>query len=66
MQATTSAYSTSTAQRYFAQINSNGEPNATALQLIANAPQTITPGVSWMMVNLRPYECVELCVVLGR
>ena len=56
LQATTSAYSTQTAQRYFAQINSNGEPNATALQLIANAPQTITPGISWTMVNLRPYN----------
>ncbi|RPD68703.1 hypothetical protein L226DRAFT_540433 [Lentinus tigrinus ALCF2SS1-7] len=56
LQSTTSAYATQTAQRYFAQINSNGEPNATALQLIANAPQTITPGISWTMVNLRPYN----------
>ncbi|KAI0707430.1 hypothetical protein C8T65DRAFT_650942 [Cerioporus squamosus] len=56
LQATTSAYATQTAQRYFAQINSNGQPNATALQLIANAPQTITPAISWTMVNLRPYN----------
>ena len=56
LQATTSAYATQTAQRYFAQINSNGEPNSTALQMIANAPQTITPAVSWTMVNLRPYK----------
>ncbi|TFK80958.1 hypothetical protein K466DRAFT_532405, partial [Polyporus arcularius HHB13444] len=56
LQATTSAYATQTAQRYFAQINSNGEPNSTALQLIANAPQTITPAISWTMVNLRPYN----------
>ncbi|KAI0739998.1 hypothetical protein C8Q80DRAFT_208199 [Daedaleopsis nitida] len=56
LQSTTTAYSSQTAQRYFAQINSNGEPNATALRLIANAPQTITPGISWTMVNLRPYN----------
>ncbi|KAI0357269.1 hypothetical protein OH77DRAFT_1399501 [Trametes cingulata] len=56
LQATTSAYATSTAQRVFAQINSNGEPNATALQMIANAPQTISPAISWTMVNLRPYQ----------
>ncbi|KAH9938891.1 uncharacterized protein BXZ73DRAFT_44386 [Epithele typhae] len=56
LQATTVAYATGSAQRYFAQVNSNGEPNATALQLIANAPQTITPGISWTMINLRPYN----------
>ncbi|KAI0368207.1 hypothetical protein BV20DRAFT_948570 [Pilatotrama ljubarskyi] len=56
LQATTSAYATSTAQRVFAQINSNGQPNATALQMIANAPQTISPAISWTMVNLRPYQ----------
>ncbi|KAI9069931.1 hypothetical protein FKP32DRAFT_1670972 [Trametes sanguinea] len=56
LQATTSAYATSTAQRVFAQINSNGQPNSTALQMIANAPQTISPAISWTMVNLRPYE----------
>lgn len=53
---TTTAYATQTAQRYFAQINANGSPNATALQLIANAPQTIAPAISWTMVNLRPYN----------
>ena len=43
LQATTTSYATSSAQRYFAQINNNGQPNATALQLIAAAPQTIAP-----------------------
>ncbi|KAI8976311.1 hypothetical protein BD414DRAFT_467212 [Trametes punicea] len=56
LQATTSAYATSTAQRVFAQINSNGQPNSTALQMIANAPQTISPAIGWTMVNLRPYQ----------
>ncbi|KAL1938011.1 hypothetical protein VTO73DRAFT_12022 [Trametes versicolor] len=55
LQVTTSAYATSTAQRVFAQIDSNGQPNSTALQMIANAPQTISPAISWTMVNLRPY-----------
>ncbi|PIL26822.1 hypothetical protein GSI_11083 [Ganoderma sinense ZZ0214-1] len=55
LQATTTGYATASAQRYFAQINSNGEPNSTALQLIATAPQTIAPGISWTMINLRPY-----------
>ncbi|KAI1787220.1 hypothetical protein LXA43DRAFT_719015 [Ganoderma leucocontextum] len=55
LQTTTTSYATASAQRYFAQINSNGEPNSTALQLIATAPQTIVPGISWTMVNLRPY-----------
>ncbi len=58
LQATTTAYATASAQRYFAQINSNGQPNSTALQLIASAPQTIAPGISWTMVNLRPYTYV--------
>ncbi|KAI0641589.1 hypothetical protein C8Q79DRAFT_918920 [Trametes meyenii] len=56
LQTTTSAYATSNAQRVFAQIDSNGEPNSTALQMIANAPQTISPAISWTMVNLRPYQ----------
>ncbi|KAM5536448.1 hypothetical protein V8D89_009884 [Ganoderma adspersum] len=55
LQSTTTGYATASAQRYFAQINSNGQPNSTALQLIATAPQTIAPGISWTMVNLRPY-----------
>ncbi|KAI0808363.1 hypothetical protein C8Q74DRAFT_1233073 [Fomes fomentarius] len=55
LQATTSAFATQTAQRYFAQIDSNGEPNSTALQMIANAPQTISPAIGWTMINLRPY-----------
>lgn len=55
LQATTSAFATQTAQRYFAQIDSNGQPNSTALQMIANAPQTISPAIGWTMINLRPY-----------
>lgn len=62
LQATTSAYATSTAQRVFAQIDSNGQPNSTALQMIANAPQTISPAVSWTMVNLRPYTYARCCM----
>ena len=58
LQSTTTSYATASAQRYFAQINSNGEPNSTALQLIATAPQTIAPGISWTMINLRPYTYV--------
>ena len=58
LQATTTSYATSSAQRYFAQINNNGQPNATALQLIAAAPQTIAPAISWTMINLRPYKYV--------
>ena len=30
--------------------------NATALELIAQAPQTIAPAVGFTMVNLRPYD----------
>ncbi|TBU27609.1 hypothetical protein BD311DRAFT_723883 [Dichomitus squalens] len=56
LQETTTTYATASAQRYFAQINNNGQPNATALQLIATAPQTIAPAISWTMVNLRPYN----------
>lgn len=29
--------------------------NATALQLVAQAPQTLSPAVGFAMVNLRPY-----------
>ena len=64
LQSTTTGYATASAQRYFAQINSNGQPNSTALQLIATAPQTISPGVSWTMVNLRPYTYVVLVLVI--
>ena len=30
----------------------------TALALLARAPQTLNPAVSWAMVNVRPYTCV--------
>ena len=49
------AYATGSAQRYFAQITPGNTVNETAVQLLAQAPQTITPGISWTMVNLRPY-----------
>ena len=62
LQTTTTGYATASAQRYFAQINSNGQPNATALQLIATAPQTIAPGISWTMINLRPYKYVSFVI----
>lgn len=55
----TQTYATSSAQRYLATIVSqDGSINMTALQTIAEAPQTMTPGVSWTMVNLRPYTYV--------
>lgn len=53
--ASATAYATASAQRYFAQITPGDTVNQTAVQLLAQAPQTISPGVSWNMVNLRPY-----------
>ena len=53
--ASTSAYATASAQRYFAQITPDKVVNATALELLAQAPQTISPAISWNTVNLRPY-----------
>ena len=50
-----SAYATASAQRYFAQITPGTDVNQTAVQLLSQAPQTISPAVSWTMVNLRPY-----------
>ncbi|OBZ73437.1 Nitrosoguanidine resistance protein SNG1 [Grifola frondosa] len=55
LQFTTSAYATSSAQRYFAQIRGTGDTNDTAVQMIAQAPQTISPAISWSVVNVRPY-----------
>ena len=52
------AYATGSAQRYFAQITPDTTVNSTAVQLLARAPQTISPGIAWNMVNLRPYTCV--------
>ncbi|KIP12864.1 hypothetical protein PHLGIDRAFT_97603 [Phlebiopsis gigantea 11061_1 CR5-6] len=53
--ASVSAYATASAQRYFAQITPGTDVNQTAVQLLSQAPQTISPAVSWTMVNLRPY-----------
>ena len=50
-----SAYATAAAQRYFAQITPGDTVNNTAVQLLSQAPQTISPAISWNMVNLRPY-----------
>ncbi|KAI0699407.1 hypothetical protein BC835DRAFT_1412597 [Cytidiella melzeri] len=50
-----SAYATGSAQRYFAQVTPGDTVNATAINLLSQAPQTISPGISWRMVNLRPY-----------
>ncbi|KAG0697830.1 hypothetical protein DFH29DRAFT_944459 [Suillus ampliporus] len=52
----TSYLATASAQQYFAQIYAQGQVNETALQLIAQAPQTISPGISWTTVNLRPFN----------
>ncbi|KAI0092825.1 hypothetical protein BDY19DRAFT_990504 [Irpex rosettiformis] len=49
------AYATGSAQRYFAQITPGNDVNATAVNLLSQAPQTISPGVAWKTVNLRPY-----------
>lgn len=61
-----SSYATGSAQRYFAQITpgtgNESTVNQTAVQMLAQAPQTISPGISWNMVNLRPYTCVLLVV----
>lgn len=59
LQSTTAAFATYAAQRYLAYINpaSNGTSaaNATALRMLADAPQTLAPAVAWTVVNLRPY-----------
>ncbi|KAH8105297.1 hypothetical protein BXZ70DRAFT_515852 [Cristinia sonorae] len=48
-------WATSAAQRYFAQISPGSTVNATALQMLSVAPQTISPAIDYRMVNLRPY-----------
>ncbi|KAH7906449.1 hypothetical protein BJ138DRAFT_1162589 [Hygrophoropsis aurantiaca] len=52
----TSSWATTSAQRYLAEIYAQGQINDTALQLLAKAPQTISPAVSWTTVNLRPFN----------
>ncbi|EGO22942.1 hypothetical protein SERLADRAFT_362324 [Serpula lacrymans var. lacrymans S7.9] len=56
LQTTTTAWATSSAQQYLALTYGGGQVNATALQLLAQAPQTISPGVSWTVNNLRPFN----------
>ena len=52
----TVSYATSMAQRYFATIIlQNGTVNESAINSIARAPQTVSPGVGYKLVNLRPY-----------
>lgn len=49
-------YATSSAQHYLATIVSQDDTlNLAALQGIAQAPQTISPGIGYSLVNLRPY-----------
>ncbi|KAI0791207.1 hypothetical protein C8Q75DRAFT_864980 [Abortiporus biennis] len=55
LQTVTTAWATGSAQRYFAQITARNTVNDTALHLIAVAPQTIMPAISWTTINLRPY-----------
>ena len=49
------AYATASAQRYLAQITPGDSVNATAVNLLSQAPQTLAPGIAWTEVNLRPY-----------
>ncbi|KAL5480246.1 hypothetical protein ACEPAI_1516 [Sanghuangporus weigelae] len=56
----TTNYSTGSTQRYLAAIvANNGTVNVTALNSIAQAPQTITPGVAFEVRNVRPYTTPE-------
>ncbi|OCH87106.1 hypothetical protein OBBRIDRAFT_796525 [Obba rivulosa] len=55
LQYATEAFATSSAQRYFAQINAQGKVNDTAVGMLAQAPQTISPAISYTTMNLRPY-----------
>lgn len=49
-------YATGSAQRFLAAVvSADGSVNATALQLVNQAPQTLAPAVGYKMVNLRPY-----------
>ncbi|KIJ68923.1 hypothetical protein HYDPIDRAFT_144365 [Hydnomerulius pinastri MD-312] len=65
LQQSTTAWATTSAQQYLAEIYANGQVNQTALQLLAKAPQTISPGISWRTVNLRPYDApVATAVIL--
>ncbi|KAG2126056.1 hypothetical protein DEU56DRAFT_983037 [Suillus clintonianus] len=59
-----SPLATTSAQQYLAQIYAQGQANETALQLIAQAPQTISPGISWTSVDLRPFYAPVASAVL--
>ena len=53
----TSTFAAASLTRFISSISSDdGSVNATALELIAQAPQTIAPAVGFTMVNLRPYD----------
>ncbi|KAG1744774.1 hypothetical protein EDB19DRAFT_1694172 [Suillus lakei] len=60
----TSSLAAASAQQYFTQIYAQGQVNETALQLIAQAPQTISPGIGWTTVNLRPFNAPVASAVL--
>ncbi|KLO05693.1 hypothetical protein SCHPADRAFT_716122 [Schizopora paradoxa] len=58
----TTMFSIGSAQRYFASISTantsseaNPTVNVTAVQMLAQAPQTISPAVLWTTINLKPY-----------
>ena len=36
--------------------SADGGVNTTALELVAQAPQTLAPAIGYQMVNLRPYD----------
>lgn len=54
----TTTYATGSVQRYLALVQdaTTGDVNATAVHLLAQAPQTIAPGIAWKNVNLRVYD----------
>lgn len=49
------SYATFAAQRYLTQIRTEGVINVTAVELLVQAPMTLSPAIGWTMVNLRPY-----------
>lgn len=52
----TTTYAADSVQRFFAAVMSaNGTVNTTALHNVAQAPQALSPGVDFRIVNLRPY-----------
>ena len=55
LQSSCNSYATYTAQTYLAQIRAGGVVNDTAVELLVQAPMTLSPAIGWTMVNLRPY-----------